>query len=201
MIRNVVFDFGGVLVRYDFPAYFARVLGSRERADGFMRQVLTDENNDKLDKGEKPFGEYMAEWKQRWPEYAGAIEAFDKHYADIFTGEQPGMRELMTDLRSRGYRLLGLSNWSVKVFDVMAKFPGIFALLDGCLVSHQVRLLKPQREIYEAFCNKFDVKPESCVFIDDKAANIEGAESAGMKGVVFEGAERLRGDLEALLGQ
>lgn len=201
MVRNIVFDFGGVLVEYDFPAYFARVLGSRERAGWFMSHVLTDENNNKLDKGEKPFGEYMAEWKRRWPEAAGAIEAFDRHYADIFTGEQPGMRELMRELRAKGYRLLGLSNWSAKVFDVMDKFPGIFALLDGYLLSHEVRLLKPQREIYEAFCDKFGVKPESCVFIDDKAANVEGAERAGMKGVVFEGAGRLRSDLEALLGQ
>lgn len=199
MIKNIVFDFGGVLVKYDFPAYFAKVLGSHEKGLWFMRNILTDENNDKLDKADKPFCEYMKEWKQKWPDYAIAIDAFDKHYTDIFTEEVPGMKGLMMELKSQGYRLLGLSNWSTKVFDVMDKFPEIFSLLDGYLVSHQVHLLKPHKEIYEAFCKKFDVSPENCVFIDDKAVNIDGAKSIGMQGIVFKDADQLKAELKAIL--
>lgn len=199
MINNIVFDFGGVLVEYDFPAYFAEVLGSHEKGLWFMHNILTDENNDKIDKADKPFDEYMKEWKQKWPDYTIAIDAFDKHYTDIFTGEVPGMKDLMKELKSKGYHLLGLSNWSTKVFDVMNKFPEIFSLLDGYLVSHQVHLLKPHKEIYEAFCNKFNVQPEDCVFIDDKAANIEGAKSIGMHGIVFKDTDQLRTDLKTIL--
>lgn len=199
MIKNIIFDFGGVLVKYDFPAYFTKVLGSREKGMWFMHNILTDENNDKLDKADKPFDEYMKEWKQKWPDYILAIDAFDKHYTDIFTGEVPGMKDLMKELRAKGYQLLGLSNWSTKVFDVMDKFPEIFALLDGYLVSHQVHLLKPHKEIYEAFCKKFDVSPEDCVFIDDKAVNIEGAKSIGMHGIVFKHTDQLKAELKTIL--
>ena len=107
MINVIVFDFGGVLVKYDFHTYFAKVLNSREKGEWFMKNILTDENNDKLDKGDRPFSEYIKEWKERWPEYSVAIDAFDKHYTDIFTGEVPGMKELMRSLKSDGYRLLG----------------------------------------------------------------------------------------------
>lgn len=107
---------------------------------------------------------------------------------------------LMKSLKGKGYRLLGLSNWSTKVFDIMDKFPRIFGLLDGYLVSHKVHLLKPHKEIYEAFCQKFDVKPEECVFIDDKPANIEGAKTVGMSGIVFKNAAQLEAELETLLG-
>lgn len=199
MIKNIVFDFGGVLVKYDFTAYFANVLGNREKGMWFMHNILTDENNDKLDKADKPFCEYMKEWKLKWSDYNVAIEAFDKHYTDIFTGEVRGMRDLMKDLKLKGYRLLGLSNWSTKVFDVMKKFPEIFSLLDGYLVSHQVHLLKPNKEIYEAFCKKFNVQPENCVFIDDKAANIEGAKSIGMHGIVFKDTDQLKANLKTIL--
>jgi HAD superfamily hydrolase (TIGR01509 family) len=199
MIRNIVFDFGGVLVKYDFPAYFTTVLGSRERADYFMSHILTDENNDQLDKGDRSFAEFMADWKRRWPDYTDALEAFDHHYTDIFTGEVDGMYDLMMQLKEEGYRLLGLSNWSTKVFDIMKKFPRIFSLLDGYLVSHQVHLLKPQPEIYTAFCSKFGVKAADCVFIDDKPANIAGAKSIGMEGIVFSDIRQLRMDLKALL--
>lgn len=199
MIKNVVFDFGGVLVNYDFTAFFARVLGSREQGEAFMHRVLTDERNDLLDKGDRSVGEYVAEWKQRWPEYAAALDAFDSDYTDIFTGEVAGMRELMATLKAGGYRLLGLSNWSAKVFDVMDKYPAVFAPLDGFLVSHQVHMLKPHREIYETFCRRFGVAPADCVFTDDKAANIEGARAAGMHAIVFKDAVQLRRDLARLL--
>lgn len=199
MIKNIVFDFGGVLVEYNFLDYFSKILGSREKGLWFMHNILTDENNDKLDKSDKPFAEYMREWKQKWPDYTVALDAFDKHYTDIFTGEVPGMKDLMKALKSKGYRLLGLSNWSTKVLDVMDKFPEIFSLLDGYLVSYKVHLLKPHKEIYEAFCNKFNVKPEDCVFIDDKAANIEGAKSVGMTGIVFKDTEQLKAELNRIL--
>lgn len=196
MIKNIVFDYGGVLVQYDFEGFFARRLGSEEQARQFMTQVLTEENNGRLDKADKSFDDYMAEWKARWPQFTRAIDLLDKRYTDIFTAEMPGIAELMAELKARGYRLLGLSNWSTKVFDVMRKFPKPFALLEGSLISHQVHLLKPDVAIYKAFCEKFDVKADECLFIDDKAENIEGARRAGWGGVVFTTSGQLRHDLK-----
>ena len=83
----------------------------------------------------------------------------------------------------------------------MEKFPEIFSLLDGCLISHQVHMLKPHKEIYDAFCRKFNVSPEDCVFIDDKAVNIEGARAAGMNGIVFTDADKLKAELSAYLNR
>ena len=195
MIKNIVFDFGGVLVKYDFLAFFARCLGSEEQARQFLAQVFTEENNARLDKADKPFDQYIAEWKREWPQYAETFDLFDTHYTDIFTSEVPGIVDLMEQLKAKGYRLLGLSNWSTKVFDVMRKFPKPFALLDDSLISYQVHLLKPSEAIYAAFCQKFGVKPDECLFIDDKTENIEGARRAGWHGVVFSTTEQLRQSL------
>lgn len=199
MIKNIVFDFGGVLVQYDFKAYFTNILGSKEKGEWFMQNILNDDNNDLLDKGARPFDEYIAEWKQRWPDYAVALDAFDKNNADIFTNEIPGMVALMTGLKEKGYRLLGLSNWHTKVWGIMKKFPRIFGLLDGYLISHQVHLLKPHREIFEAFCKKFEVKSDECVFIDDKQKNIDGAKAVGMQAILFKDAKQLKADLGKIL--
>lgn len=199
MVSNIVFDFGGVLVSYDFETWFVHQLGSREKAEWFMTHVFTPEDNSLLDKADKPFGAYMAEWKQKWPDYAHVFDTLDAHYTDIFTGEVPGMKELMRTLKAKGYRLLGLSNWSEKVNDVIGKFPDIFSLLDGSLVSYQVHQLKPGKAIYETFCKKFSTRPEECVFIDDKPANIEGAQSIGMKGIVFKDTAQLRHELHPQL--
>lgn len=192
MIKNIVFDFGGVLVQYDFKAFFAKQLGSEEQAEWFMQHILNEESNNLIDKEDKPFGEYIADWKRQWPDYVNAIDALDKHYADIFTGEVPGITVLMEQLKAKGYRVLGLSNWSTKVFDVIRKFPKPFAQLEGSLISHEVHLLKPDVAIFNAFCQRFDVKPNECLFIDDKPENIAGAERAGLHGVVFTNTDQLR---------
>lgn len=198
MIRNIVLDFGGVLVAYDFKSYFSRILDSEEKGEWFMEHILTPDNNNLLDKGDRPFKDYISEWKQRWPDYAFALDSFDKRYTDIFTAEIPGIYDWMVALKAQGYRLLGLSNWSTKVFDVMKKFPRSFSLLDGYLVSHEVHLLKPDVAIYQAFCQRFEVNPEECVFFDDKPENIRGARQTGMHGIVFQNTEQAKEQLRLL---
>ncbi len=192
MIKNIVFDFGGVLVKHDFRTFFARQLGSEEQADWFLANILTEANNNLLDKGEKPFDHYIDQWCRTWPDYADTIRAFDRHYTDMFVCEIPGMTQLMADLKAAGYRLLGLSNWSVKVFDVMKKFPEPFKELEGWLISHEVCLMKPDVEIYRAFCQRFGVKADECLFVDDRPANIAGAQHAGMHATMFTSAGALR---------
>lgn len=194
MINNIVFDFGGVLVQYDFVGFFTRLLGSRDKAGWFLQHVLPQSFNDECDLGLHPFHYHVELRKRQWPEYADVLDHFESHYVEVITGETPGMRELMTELRQRGHRLLGLSNWSERVNDVMAKYD-IFSLLDGCLISKDVHQLKPEPDIYESFMAKFQVKASDCIFIDDREENVEGARRVGMDAVVFHDVPQLRQEL------
>lgn len=198
MIKNIVFDFGGVLVQYDFLAFFAKILGSREEAARLMQRVLSEKVNNEMDLELHEFSYYIEQQKKLWPEYAEAIDIFDKHYTDVFIGESEGIRDLMLKLKADGYRLLGLSNWSSRVYDVMAKFD-IFDLIEDSLISKDVHQLKPDKEIYLSFLQKFNVKADECVFIDDKPKNIEGCKAVGMAGIVFTNTQQLTKELNELL--
>ena len=198
MIKNIVYDFGGVLVQYDFMRFFTQLLGSSEKARWFLNKVFTSELNNEMDRGVHEPAYFFEQQKRLWPEYREALDAFDKHYADIFTHESEGIRESMLDFKKRGYRLLGLSNWSSRVNDVMEKFD-IFELLDGYVISKDVFQLKPDAEIYHTFLHKFNVQADECVFIDDKPENIEGAKAVGMYGIVYENTRQLLHELEPLL--
>ncbi|MGI6242372.1 MAG: HAD-IA family hydrolase [Prevotella sp.] len=198
MIKNIVYDFGGVLVQYDFMGFFTQLLGSREKAQWFLKRVFSSEVNAEMDRGVHEPAYYFEQQKHLWPEYSEALDAFDKQYADIFTHESEGIRATMLDLKKRGYRLLGLSNWSARVYDVMEKFD-IFEILEDHLISKDVYQLKPEAEIYHSFLNKFKVQADECVFIDDKPENIEGARAVGMYGIVFSNTPQLMHELEPLL--
>ena len=50
-------------------------------------------------------------------------------------------------------------------------------------------------EIFRAFCARFGVTPEECLFIDDVAQNVAAAQSLGFHGIVFTSADALRSEL------
>ena len=71
--------------------------------------------------------------------------------------------------------------------------------VDGMIVSGKVKLLKPDRAIYEALMNKYGLKPEECVFFDDRLENVEGARKCGINAIVFKDYESATRELERLL--
>ena len=114
-------------------------------------------------------------------------------------GAIPGMYELVADLKAAGYGVYGLTNWSSETFYQIEKNYPVFALLDGKIVSGDVRLLKPDAAIFNCLLDRYGLKAEESVFIDDMLSNVEGARSAGLAGLHFKGAPTLRKDLKSIL--
>ena len=200
MIKNVIFDFGKVLVDYDFDRFFAMLRDEtphHEAFDEFMRLVLDSSTYQALDKGERPFAEYVAIYKQQYPRCADLIDAFDTRFQEIVTNEIPDMRSVLLELKQHGYRVLGLSNWSTKVYDTMQRF-AIFDLIEDRVLSCEEHLLKPDAAIYRRALQRFGIEADETVFVDDRKENAEGAEAVGIHGITFTGAAPLRQELAAL---
>ena len=95
-----------------------------------------------------------------------------------------GMLELLQALKAKGYRLYLLSNAATRQPIYWARAEAS-KLMDGVLISAEVKLLKPDPQIYRTFLHKFALRPEECVFIDDTPINVEGALYENMAGIVF----------------
>ena len=194
MIRNLIFDFGKVLVDFDFIAFFRRIIPDEQRLWAFTPVLYNDSLPQLLDREAQPFDTIMEEVISHNPEYEREIRAFCQHYPEIVTGEMPGMRELLARLRAEGFKLYGLTNWCSKVHITMRQYD-IFQLLDGSVISSEEHLIKPEPAIYQRLFDKFGLKPEECLFTDDKPENIEGGRSLGMDGIVFHDAEQYEREL------
>ena len=120
-------------------------------------------------------------------------------WTKMMGGAIPGMYELVSDLKAAGYGVYGLTNWSSETFYQIEKNYPVFALLDGKIVSGDVRLLKPDAAIFHCLLDKYGLKAEESVFIDDTLPNVEGARAAGLSGLHFTNAATLRKDLLASL--
>ena len=194
MIKAIVFDFGGVLVDWNPHHVYDAYFGSKEKADWFLANICNMEWNVQMDAG-KPFAQGIAELSARYPEWSKEIQMYFDRWIEMMGDQIPGMEELVLELKGKGYRILGLTNWSCETFcQVRHKYP-IFGLMDGMLVSGEEHMIKPSEEFFRLLLERFSLKAEECLFVDDNAANVEGALRIGMHAVRFHNAFQLRREI------
>ncbi len=199
MIKNIVFDMGNVLIRFD-PEFFIRRAGVIDPGDRelILRELFRSAEWPMMDWGALDEESTEKILMPRFPErLRETVHQLLWHWADD-REMIPGMEELVAELKAAGYRLYLLSNASVQQHVYWPGFP-VSRLLDGKLISCDVKVIKPMPEIYRAFTEKFGLKPEECLFIDDAAVNIAGAVRCGWQGIVFHGdAGDLRRKMKAV---
>ena len=195
MIKNIVFDMGNVLLRFD-PAYFVERVGAAEEdRELLLREVYRSLEGARMDRGSMTEAEAAASICRRLPERLhGTVHALvDEWDRPILPVE--GMEELIAGLKEKGYGIYLLSNASFRQHDYWPRVPAS-RFFDGTLISADVGLVKPQPEIYRLLCESFSLDPDECVFVDDATGNAEGAFLCGMHPIVFHGdAAELRARL------
>lgn len=199
MIRNLIFDFGKVLVDYDFDLFFGKHIPDPKRRRVVSAFLNNEQLQTLLDKEDRHFDLTMQDVIDQHKEYEAEIRIFCDLYTDIVTGEVPGMREVLASYKAKGYRLYGLTNWCHKVHQTMAQYP-IFSLLDGVVISSEEKLIKPDPAIYNTLFQRYSLKPEECIFTDDREENILAGKALGMDGIVFHSTQQYLQELEGKIG-
>lgn len=194
-MRNIIFDFGNVLVEWHPERVYGEYFGDEAKAWWFLRHVADLDWRQRIDAGESQDA-CIAELKARQPEYAEAIELYRSHWREMLTGEMPGMRELLIELRVKGYEIYGLTNWSMETFPEAREHFGILQLIDRYVVSGAEGLVKPDPRLFHVLLDRYGLKAEECTFVDDNPDNVAAARALGMEGIVFHGAEDLRKQLK-----
>ncbi len=196
MLRNLLFDFGQVLVRFD-PLYMVRADIADEDDARRLANVLFDRLYwDPLDAGTIADEEVIRAAEERLPArlrpYVAPI-----YYAWVDRlPEIAGMREILKKWRARGYHIYVLSNISRYFSDHADRVP-ILSLTEGAIYSAVCGATKPSRAIFAAAEEKFGILPAETLFIDDSPKNIAGAAAAGFSTYLFDGdAGRLAAYLE-----
>jgi putative hydrolase of the HAD superfamily len=184
MIKNIVFDMGGVILDFNLKKTVTQEFAP-EYHDVIYEHVFGENSVWKtLDEGIYTFDQVIPGILEKLPpEIHEKISAMVTDFYD-YMPPFPETYELIKELKEKGYKIYLLSNATPRFFDRYLDIPA-FEYFDGLFISALYKLLKPNREIYEAFCNKFSLDPTECFFIDDLEANIEGAKKYGMQGFQF----------------
>ena len=186
MIKNIVFDMGNVLLRFDTDLFLDRVGVSGEDRALLKREIYQSLEWARMDRGSLTDEEATKLMCRRLPQRLHETADLLVAHWDRPIIEIPGMYELVEELKSMGYGLYLLSNASYRQHEYWPRVPAS-RFFDGTLISADVKLVKPQPEIYHLFFRTYGLKAEECFFIDDATNNIEGAFYVGMPGAVFHG--------------
>ncbi|MBQ9548028.1 MAG: HAD family phosphatase [Bacteroidales bacterium] len=194
MLKNLIFDFGGVLIDWDPHAVYDPYFNDAERCSWFMEHICTQSFILEGDAG-KPVPQVCEEHAARHPEWAEPIRMFWTHWPEMITGPIPGMYALLKQLKAQGFHLWGLTNWGRETFRLVRDTFPAFRLLEGMVVSSEEGVIKPDPRIYRILLERYGLRPEESVFVDDRAPNADAARALGMDAIVFENSDRLAQEL------
>jgi 2-haloacid dehalogenase len=176
-IKNVIFDFGGVLIDWN-PRYFYKdVFSDIKEMEYFLSEVWSPQWNMKHDIGFS-FSEITYELQELHPKYRKEIEMYQYNWEVMIKGEISENTKLLNPLKSK-YRLFGLTNWSAEAFPVIYPKYEFFKVFEGIVVSGEEKVVKPGKEIYQLLLNRYSLLANESLFIDDNLKNIETANELG----------------------
>ena len=195
-IQAIIFDFGGVLINWDPHKLFNKYFGNNRQAiDNFLTEINFSAWNLSQDEG-YPIARAVMELSKRFPQYAHLIRAYDEEWEESITGVIPETVEILHRLKTAGYRLYGLTNWSAEKFSIVKHKYKAFNLFESIVVSGEVKLAKPNPAIFRLLLRKINRQPEECLLVDDSFQNIEAAQKMGFITHQFTSAARLEEELQ-----
>jgi 2-haloacid dehalogenase len=190
MIKNIIFDFGNVFIDWS-PRNIFRKAYSDSETEHIMQNVYSEEWNNNLDRG-LTFVENEKLLCERYPQHSEYIKAFHQHWYESLGDENAESLALLADLQKAGYKTFGLSNWSAETFPPTREAHPFFNTLDGIVLSSEVKVCKPDPEIYRILLKRYGLLPAESVFIDDRQENIDAADALGIHTILFQTAQQVR---------
>ena len=185
-IKNIVFDMGNVLMRFDGPYFAAQFTDSEADAAELNRALFGSPTWSLLDSGTVSYETMLrvprAHLDERlWPNLDACFAGWAAHSTPI-----DETNALAAELKAEGYGIYLLSNAGTRIHEQLDHMPA-WDLMDGAVVSAEERMMKPDPGIYALLCERYGLDPAECLFVDDNADNCEGARVAGMRAVRYAG--------------
>lgn len=197
MIKNIIFDIGNVLMPFGYRPFFESFGYDEETVERLSKATAQSPDWNELDRGVLSYEEVL----RRFVENDSQLEEIiQRVFADLhgILGVYDYTESWIKQLKEAGYGVYYLSNFFQKADEDCKDLMGFLELTDGGILSYKDKVTKPDRQIYELLLERFGLKAEECVFLDDTKKNIDGARAVGMHGILFHDREQAVAELQKL---
>ncbi len=194
---NLIFDLGGVVVRWDPAAIIASVFQDQKLRARVREGIFEHADWLELDRGTLGREDAIRRAAQRVGMAEGEIRrlllAVPPSLVPI-----PATIDLLYRLKAQGHPLYCLSNMHVASIEHLEREQKFFEVFTGRVISCRLNLCKPEAAIYRHALETYGLRAEDTVFIDDVEVNIEAAAKVGLHTIQFRDAAQCERELRAL---
>ena len=197
MIKNIVFDIGNVLVDYNFKEFLAGKGFGPDTIKRIIKASMMSPYWEAFERSEMTEEEVMKAFVSLDPEIEDELyKAYDNIHGMLTL--RPFAIDLIKQLKSKGYKVYYLSNYSSKAYKECSDSLAFMEYTDGGCVSFMEKMTKPDVNFYKCFLEKYNLAAEECIFVDDTPVNVEVAEQLGFCGIIFKSFEDVIEKIEEL---
>jgi 2-haloacid dehalogenase len=196
MIKAIIFDLGGVLIDWNPEYLYRKIFEDEQQMRQFLAEVCTSDWNEEQDAG-RTLKEATDLLIAQYPEKKEYIRAYYGRWEEMLNGAIEGTVEIFEALKQSGkYNIYALTNWSAELFPIAQQRFEFLNWFDGIVVSGTEKMRKPNPAFFQLLLDRYDLKAEEVLFIDDNFRNIQAALNMGIDSIHFISPEELRAELE-----
>ena len=195
MITTIIFDLGGVLIDWNPEYLYRKVFKDESEMKHFLEKVCTPEWNEEQDAG-RTLAEATDFLLKKYPEHEENIRLYYDRWQEMLAGAIEGTVEIFEKLKkTKRFKIYALTNWSAETFPIALEKYQFLSWFDGVVVSGTEKKRKPFPEFYQILLDRYQVKAEETIFIDDNLRNVDAAKQVGLDAIHFRTPEQLNEEL------
>ncbi|MCF9046394.1 HAD family hydrolase [Acinetobacter nectaris] len=195
-IDTVVFDFGNVLVRWAPKEIINLTFSSPDNAEQLAKDIFAGDIWKNLNLGKLTEAEAKQEYAERYHLSSVTLDALF-YYVKQTQILIYNTHILLEKLSQANYRLYALTDNVKEIVSHLRANYSFWNIFDGHVVSAEIGMMKPQKEIFQYLMDTYQVIPEHSVFLDDMAWNVQAASAMGFKTIHFTNADIAEQQLKA----
>lgn len=197
MITTIIFDIGNVLAGFTWKEHYESFGYDEQMVERIAKATVKNPDWNEFDRGAMSEEEIVQAFVKADPEIEEDIWKVLRNVSTMIKRLDYAIPWIQ-ELKSKGYRVLYLSNFSNKAETDCAHALDFIPYTDGGILSYQEKVVKPMPEIYQMLIDRYDLVPEECVFMDDTVVNLTGAEKFGIHTIHFRDREQAIEELRRL---
>ena len=197
MIKNIIFDIGNVLMKFDYHPFIKELLKDEDKIEHVNNALWHTGYWNDMDRGEDT-NVIFNKMLEAEPDYADEIRLTFDNVGDCIKHCDYAI-PWIKELRSRGFRIYYLSNYATHTMDANRQALDFLPYMDGGIFSCYERIIKPDPEIFKLMMKRFSLRPEECVFLDGNPNNVKAAREQGINAVQFTDYDQARLELDDLI--